>query len=95
MPGQPAYNPNPPFPPRSIKVSVDAADYPPFSPVPPVEKKPVVGEGFLTNNGQVFLAGPGANMSTLSEGQVVEQNGQKYIAHYNAARNPPVTFTKA
>lgn len=94
LPGLPAYNPNPPFPPRSIKVSVDAADYPPFSGVAPVVHKPVVGEGIQTNGGIVFLAGPGANMSTLSEGEIVEQNGVKYVAHYNAARNPPVTFTK-
>jgi len=35
VPGQVAYNPNPPYPPGSIKVSTNVSDYPPFTPPPP------------------------------------------------------------
>lgn len=94
LPGQPHYNPEPPFPPKSIVVSVDAADYPPFDGVIPQKPKPIVGEGIQTANGTIYLAGPGADMSSLSEGQVITQDVVDYVTHYNAARNPPVTFTR-
>lgn len=94
LPGLPPYNPNPPFPAGSIKVSIDAADYPPFDGVEPPKPKLIVGEAIQTAGGTIYLAGPGANMSSLSEGQIITQNGVDYVAHYNAARNPPVTFTK-
>ncbi len=55
---------------------------PPLPPSPaPASGQPLVGSLQGTVNGkQVFNAGPGANDQTVTNGQVVEQNGASYTA---------------
>jgi len=54
-PGVPSYNANPPFPPGSIKVSINLADYPPFA-LPTVPTPPVPFVGSYAGNGFYFAS---------------------------------------
>lgn len=75
-----------PVPPGGIKVSTDAKDYPPFDPpVPP----PVVGTNLVGRQlfGNLYTYGPGAvkdGKYTVTDGQLVTQDGAQYKARINA-----------
>ncbi len=83
VPGLPVYDPNHP-PAGSIKVSIDAKDYPSFdppAPPPPPPSTALVGPRIWAN---VFTYGPGAKDAKgnflVSDGQVVTQDGVMYTA---------------
>jgi hypothetical protein len=74
-PGIPSYNPNPPYPPGSIKVSINLADYPPFAvPVPPVTTVPYVGS--YAGNGFYFASE--AAQTTFLSNEKYTQAGVDY-----------------
>lgn len=76
FPGVPSYNAGKPYPPGSIVVSTNLADYPPFAvPEPPVVEVPYVGS--YTGNG--FYIASEAAQTTFSNGQTYEQNGVNYV----------------
>lgn len=87
MPGLPNYDPNNP-PVGSIKVSIDAADYPAFDPPPPPPPAlptNIVGAREFAN---VYTYGPGAwstaagpKTFAVADGQQVTQDGVTYTAH--------------
>lgn len=58
FPGFPVYNPIPPFPAGSIKVSLDLNDYPSNTPVPPPPTPTVDPVGPLAY-GNIYYTGPG------------------------------------
>lgn len=67
----------------SIKVSLDAADYPPFDPPTPVAPPAtnIVGNHLY---GIIYTFGPGAKDATgfiVADGQVVNQGGKSFTAH--------------
>lgn len=78
------YDPNDP-PPGSIKVSVDAKDYPPFevpAPPPPVTAATFVGKRLY---GNVYTYGPAsisAGKYTVQHGQIVTQDNQEFTAKF-------------
>lgn len=84
VPGLPNYDPNNP-PAGSIKVSLNAVDYPPFDPPPPPAPPAATNVVGIFEYGNVYSFGPGAKDSTgkwtVVDGQVVTQNGVKYTAH--------------
>lgn len=88
FPGLPAYDANHP-PAGSIRVSVNAADYPPFDPPPPPlpQANNVVGP---RNFGNYYYPGPGA--MGLADGAVVTQNGVQYTYHLVAGLMGPSAF---
>ena len=70
-------------PPGAIRVSVNAADYPPFDPpAPPVlQSTNVVGWQIF---GNIYTYGPGAIVNAqimVTDGQIVAQGGTQYKAH--------------
>lgn len=80
----PVYDPNKP-PAGSIKVSVDAPDYPPFHKPQPatVVVQHIVGP-FVGPDGQgnkVFSYGPLAKATDFKTGDEVTQDGVTYVAH--------------
>lgn len=89
FPGLPSYDPNHP-PAGSIKVSVNAADYPavdPPVPPPPPTATNVVGPH---NFGKYYYPGPGA--IGLTDGTQVTQNGVPYTYHLVAGLMGPSAF---
>jgi hypothetical protein len=83
VPGLPSYDPTKP-PAGSIKVSIDAVDYPSFDPPPPPPPPPstaLVGPRIWAN---VYTFGPGAKDSRgnllVNDGQQVTQDGITYVA---------------
>lgn len=98
LPGLPPYDPTKP-PPGSIHVPFVASDYAhgptkPLVPLPHPAKKPVVGEGFQTEAGMVFLPGPGLDQNLASEGTIVTQDGAQYVIHVDNTRRHPIWITK-
>ncbi len=84
VPGMPEYDPKN-APANSIKVSIDAADYPPFDPPPPPLPPPstaLVGTRIWAN---VFTFAPGARdvqgNFMVNDGQQITQDGASYVAH--------------
>jgi hypothetical protein len=83
VPGLPSYDPkNPPA--GSIRVSINAGDYPAFDPPPPPPPPPstaIVGARIWAN---VFTYGPGAKDANgnflVTDGQTVTQSGAMYKA---------------
>jgi hypothetical protein len=72
-----------PIPPGAIKVSTNAADYPPFDPPAPpqIPATNVIGWQVF---GKVYTFGPGAlanGKPMVTDGQVVTQDGIQYSAH--------------
>ncbi len=89
FPGLPTYDPNHP-PAGSIRVSVNAADYPPVAPPAP---PPVPGASNIVgpkNFGNYYYPGPAAN--GLTDGAVVTQNGTQYTYHLVAGMMGPSAF---
>lgn len=83
FPGLPSYDPNNP-PAGSIKVSINAADYPAFDPPPPPPPPMPTNLVGARAYGNVFYSGPGAIANgafTVTDAQQVEQNGVKFTAH--------------
>lgn len=74
-----------PVPPGAIKVSVNAADYPPYDPpVTPIVATNVVGAQLF---GNIYTYGPGAvkdGKYVVTDGQTVTQDGIQYRARINA-----------
>lgn len=71
----------------SIRVSTNAADYPPYDPPtpPPVQATNLVGWQVF---GNIYTFGPGALANgkfVVTEGQVVTQDGVQFRARVNAA----------
>jgi hypothetical protein len=83
FPGAPSYNPNKP-PAGSIKVSIDARDFPAFDPpAPPAPPQaPASMIGFKAY-GSVFYCGVGANRDTVEDGKEYAKDGKFYLAHTN------------
>ena len=68
-----------PVPPGAIKVSTDAADYPPYTPPTPPSTS-LIGTCYPAGAlGTVCALGPGAG--TVVNGQILVQNGVSYTAH--------------
>jgi hypothetical protein len=75
FPGVPSYNANPPYPPGSIVVSTNLADYPPFeAPVIPPAAVPYVG----SYAGGGFYFASEAAQTIFKPGQDYQQNGVNY-----------------
>src|SRR5262249_36159007 len=72
-----------PVPLGAIRVSVNAADYPPFDPPTPPTPPPTKLVGDVTF-GNIYTYGPGAvanGQYVVTDGQIVEQAGVHYKAH--------------
>lgn len=94
FPGLPTYDPLHP-PPGSIRVSINAADYPAFDPPPPPPPPLPTNIVGIREWGNVYTYGPGAwsiapgdkvftingKVGTDIEGQPVTQDGATYTAH--------------
>lgn len=87
VPGLPTYDPNNP-PPGSIKVSINAADYPAFDPPPPPPPPlptnwvgPREWGNVYTYGPGVWSTDPGPKHFVVTDGQVVAQDGVSYTAH--------------
>jgi hypothetical protein len=87
FPGLPSYDPNNP-PPGSIKVSIDAVDYPSFDPPPPPPPPLPTNIVGAREWGNVYTYGPGAwstdpgpKTFVVTDGEVVTQDGVQYTAH--------------
>lgn len=85
FPGLLTYDPTNP-PPNSIKVSLNAEDYPAFDPPPP---PPPPSDQHLVGwnvGGTIYTYAPGAIVNgkfIVTDGQVVTQDGVQYKAHVN------------
>lgn len=76
-----------PVPPGSIKVSTNAADYPPFDPPPPLPVQSTNMVGALLY-GNIYAYGPGAVVNgkfVVTNGEEVTQDGVQYKAHVSQA----------
>jgi hypothetical protein len=76
-----------PVPPGAIRVSTNAADFPPYDPPvpPPQQSTNLVGWQIF---GSIYTFGPGAIVNgqvTVTDGQLVTQSGVQYKAHVNGA----------
>lgn len=87
FPGLPSYDPNNP-PAGSIKVSINAADYPSFDPPPPPPPPLPTNLVGAREWGNVYGYGPGVWSTApgpkhfvVTDGQVVTQDGVTYTAH--------------
>ena len=75
FPGVPTYDPSPPFPPGSIKVSLDLKDYPPF---PVVVKPPALVPFVGSYMGNGFYGASEQAQTTFTQGEQYEQNNVNY-----------------